>query len=201
MAKRSAFEPRAIQLFAEGMEIPEISRVSDEEGWKTSENTLRQWKNTTRPTGGGLDEWEQARADARSSFLSKMDEVGARLRRSREIAAALGGKAGLKGQGEMGIALNELVRSLLWDISAKIQTEAVLDPEEMDATIAQLNRISLTLQRLEQASNLNLKREAEIRRQALDDVTKAIDAATGGEASRPMTADDFKKIIRESYGV
>ena len=189
MGKRAELEQQAIEQYAGGSEIPQISKALG-----VSENSLRTWKKRAG------DEWDQARAVCRKGMLASMEDVGSRLRRSREIAAALGGQAGLQSQGQMGQVVNELLRSLLFDLTAKVQTAGILDGEEMAATIDQLKGLALTMHRLEGAANLNLKREAEIRKQALDDVDKAVDGAVA-TATQPLTVEDFKRIIRESYGV
>lgn len=166
MGKRFELEQQAIELYAGGMEIPQIAIELS-----VSENSLRTWKKRAGT------EWDEARAAARKKMLASMEDVGTRLRRSREIAAALGGQAGLQSQGQMGQVVNELLRSLLFDLTAKVQTAGILDGEEMAATIDQLKGLALTMHRLEGAANLNLKREAEIRKQAINDVADVVEKA------------------------
>jgi len=157
MGKRAEKEQQAINLYAGGSEIPAIARELE-----VSENSLREWRKRAG------SEWDDARASVRKGVLDNMEQdVGKRLRDSRIIAAALGGKASLQGSSDMGQAVNELLRSLLWDISAKVQTAGLLDAEDMAATIDQLKGLALTIHRLESAANLNLKRENEIRTDAL----------------------------------
>jgi len=163
MGKRAENEQQAIELFASGREIPQIAVEIG-----VSENSLRTWKKRAGT------EWDDARAAARKKMLEGMESVGARLRRSRELAATLGGKASLQGSGDMGQVTNELLRTLLWDISAQVQT-ASLDPEEMKGTIKQLTNLCLGVQRLEAASNLSVKREGEIRKQAIKDVADVVE--------------------------
>lgn len=166
MGKRAEKEQAAIELYASGSEIPQISAELG-----VSENSLRAWKKRAG------SEWDEARAVCRKGMLASMEDVGSRLRRSREIAAALGGKAGLQGMGDMGNLVNELLRSVLWDLSTKVQTDGVMGGEEMSATIDQLKGLALTMHRLEGAANLNLKREAEIRKQAITDVADVVEKA------------------------
>jgi uncharacterized protein YjcR len=166
MGKRAEKEHAAIELYAGGMEIPQICIELS-----VSENSLRTWKKRAG------NEWDEARAVCRKGMLASMEDVGSRLRRSREIAAALGGQAGLQSQGQMGQVVNELLRSLLFDLTAKVQTAGIMDGEEMAATIEQLKGLALTMHRLEGAANLNLKREAEIRKQAITDVADVVEKA------------------------
>jgi len=179
MGKRADKEQTAIELYAGGMEIPQISAELG-----VSENSLRTWKKRAG------NEWDEARALCRKAFVSSMEDVGSRLRRSREIAATLGGKAGLEGQGQMGQVINELLRSLLYDLTAK----GNLGGEEMSATIEQLKGLALTMHRLEGAANLNLKREAEIRKQAFEQAAETVEKTAQLEG---VSAETILKIRRD----
>jgi len=186
MGKRSDLEPRAISLYAEGMEIPQISIEVD-----VSENSLRNWKQRAGT------EWDEARAAFRKGQVASFEDVGRRVQRAREITSRMTGDA--KSQGTMGQILNESLQAMLYDVMGQMQT-SMLDPEAMDASIDRMKALAQILQRAEQAANLNLKREAEIRKQALDEVAKAVDGAAQ-VAAQPLTVEDFKRIIKESYGV
>ena len=183
MGKRAELEQQAIEQYAGGSEIPQISKELG-----VSENSLRTWKKRAG------DEWDEARAVCRKGMLASMEDVGSRLRRSREIAAALGGQAGLQSQGQMGQVVNELLRSLLFDLTAKVQTAGILDGEEMAATIDQLKGLALTMHRLEGAANLNLKREAEIKKQVLEQAVETVEKTAQLEG---VSAETILKIRRD----
>lgn len=187
MGKRGELEIEAIRLYADGDEIPAISAKLD-----VSENSLRAWKKRAGK------EWDTARRVARADSIVAIEDVGSRLRRSREIAAQLTKDA--TGQGGMGRVLNQTVQTLLYDLMDKIDT-AGIDPGEMTKLIADF---SLIVGRTEQSATINMKREAEIRKQALAEAEKkaaaAIDKASGSTGAT-FTADDMRRIIRESYGV
>ena len=184
MGKRAEKEQTAIERYAEGKEIPQISVELG-----VSENSLRHWRKRAG------SEWDEARAICRRGMIASMEDVGSRLRRSREIAAALGGQAGLEGQGQMGQVVNELLRSLLYDLSAKVQTEGVLGGEEMSATIDQLKGLALTMHRLEGAANLNLKREQEIRTDTLQKAAAQVTSSTKKGGLSDEAADEIRKKI------
>lgn len=132
-------------------------------------------------------------------YAVKMEEVGTKLRQSREVAQMFISQVGAAPQGQTGLLINEMLRAMAFELSLKMQEADVEDPEAMSATIGQLKNLALTMQRLEQSATINVKREAEIKRQALDELTAKVDRiADGGKA---MTAADFKQIIRDSYGV
>lgn len=186
MGKRQELEMAAIRLYADGNEIPAIAVTLD-----VSENSLRDWKRRAGP------EWDDARRAARSAQLADMEDVGARIRRSREIAAQITGSA--KDQSAVGMVLNQTVQTMLYDLMSQIDTAAI-DPEQLGTMSKLIANLTLALGRTEQAAARNQKTAAEIRKQLLEEVTKKVDAdtkATGGV----MTADRFREIIRESYGV
>lgn len=190
MGKRSDLEPAAIRLYAEGREIPQISAELG-----VSENSLREWKKRAG------SEWDEARAAARRGFVASFEEVGARLRRSREITDRISGD--LKSQGDMGAIINGALRTMMYDVLNQITTTDILDPETMTATIDQMNRLALMLNRAEAAAERNRKTAEEIRKQALEEAeakaSAAVDTATGG-GSKKLTAAEFKQILKESYG-
>jgi len=186
MGKRAELELDAIRLFAGGMEIPAISAAIG-----VSENSLRDWKKRAG------NEWDEARTAARKINIANMEGVGARLGRTREITARLSGDS--KNQSSMGLILNQTMQSAIYDLLGQLQTAGIEDFETMTSAINQINTLTLSLGRLEAAASVSVKRDAEIRKQALDDVAARVDHVA--DAGKVMTADDFKRIIRESYGV
>lgn len=189
MGKRAEQEPAAIRLYAEGMEIPQISKTSREQGWYVSENTLRKWKDWAGP------EWDEARAACRKGFVASMESVGARLMRARELGDALTGD--VRTHGRMGLALNQAIQTMIFDLSGQMQTIGIVDPEAMTATIDQLKGLALTLQRTEQAAALNLKREAEIRKQAKEDAAKAVEVEAKRQGASAATIDSLRAAIMQ----
>ena len=165
MGKRSDLEPRAIALYAEGMEVPQISVELG-----VSKNSLGDWKKRAG------NEWDEARANFRRGQVASMEDIGRRMQRVREIASKIGVDA--KNQGHMGQVLNESLQSMLFDVMGQMQTSGFVDPEAIAESIGQMKGLALILQRTEQAANLNLKREAEIRQKALEyaanEVTKSV---------------------------
>ena len=181
MGKRAEKEQDAIRLYAEGKEIPQISAELE-----VSENTLRKWKKWAGT------EWLDARKAARKGYVDSMEEVGTRLRRSREITALLAGD--IKSQGNMGVILNEALRTMMYDIMNQVGT-IENDPDAMGATIKQLNNLAMVLQRAETAASRNLKNEQEIRKQALADAVKAVDSVARKSGLSDEAADEIRKKI------
>lgn len=112
-----------------------------------------------------------------SRAVQKWTKVGERLRRSREIGQMLIEKVGAVPGGEMGLAINEMLRSLSFDVSETLLDADLANPETLAATISHLKSLSLASQRLEQGATINVKRASEIRKQALADAAEAVGKA------------------------
>lgn len=104
----------------------------------------------------------------------KMRDAGKKLRESREVAKMWVGQMGAQPQGQVGNLVNEILRTLAFDLSLKLQNEE-LTPESIPGVISQLKALSLSTQRLEAASTMNVKREAEIRKQALTEAADKVE--------------------------
>jgi hypothetical protein len=161
MGKRAELEIEAIRLYADGMEIPAIAQELG-----VSINSLRDWKKRAG------NEWDEARKAARKDQIVAIEDVASRLRRSREITSQLTGDA--KRQGAMGMVLNETLQTMMYDMLGQMQT---LQIEDMPGTVDMVNRMTLALARTEQSAVLNLKKEKEIRKQALTDAADAVEKA------------------------
>lgn len=93
-------------------------------------------------------------------YAVKMEEVGAKLRQSREIAQMWIGRLGAAPQGEVGKLLNEMIRTLAFELALNM-TEGHLG----DIKPKMLKDMAVAIERLERAATTNLKREQEIRAQ------------------------------------
>lgn len=141
---------------------------------------------------------ERLSKSAVNRYALRMDEVGAKLRQSREVAEIFISKVGAAPQGQVGLLINEMLRSMAFDLSLRLQDADISDPETMTATIDQVKALALAVQRLEQGASINVKREQEIRKQVQEQTLKTIDDA---QAAGPMSAEQLKAKIREVYGV
>ncbi|WP_429885367.1 DUF3486 family protein [Geoalkalibacter halelectricus] len=136
---------------------------------------------------------EKLSKSAVNRYSLDMEEAGRRLRQSREIAQVWIGKLGAAPQGQVGQLVNEILRTLSFDMALLLQRGEV-DAENAPAVVEMLKGLSLTMQRLEQAANLNTKREQEIRKQALEEAANAVDA-TAKEAG--VSAETIARIRRD----
>ena len=119
---------------------------------------------------------KQLSKSAVNRYAVDMEETGAKLRESREMAEMWIGKMGAAPQGQVGQLINEVLRTLSFDVTM-ILNRGSIDVENAPAVVEMLKGLALTMQRLEQAANLNLKREAEIRKQALSEAATAVEKA------------------------
>ncbi|MBI9077427.1 MAG: DUF3486 family protein [Desulfatibacillum sp.] len=134
-------------------------------------------------------------------YAKKMEEVGRQIRQSREVAKMWIGQLGAEPQGEVGNLVNEILRSLSFDITPLLKGGEI-NQENAPAVVGMLKDLALTSHRLELAASENVKREDEIRKQERERMKavalKAVDKE-GGKG--PMTADRLREIIKETYGV
>jgi len=131
-------------------------------------------------------------------YAVKMEEVGQKLRQSREVAQMYISQVGAAPQGQTGLLINEMLRSMAFELSLKLQDADMEDPESMSATIDQIKNLSLTMQRLEQSATINVKREDDIRRQERERAANEVSriAKKGG-----LTSDTVQEIRRQILGI
>ncbi len=139
---------------------------------------------------------ERLSKSAVNRYALRMEEVGRRMREGREVADALIGKLGSQPQGQIGNLVNEILRSLSFELSLKL-TDGELDEESMPAAAGMLKDLALTTMRLEKAANLNVEREKEIRRQALEEAAEKVDKTARKAGVTPETI----ALIHEALGI
>lgn len=141
---------------------------------------------------------ERVSKSAVNRYALRMEEVGAKLRQSREVAEVFISKVGAAPQGQVGLLINEMLRSMAFDLSLKLQDADLEDPEKMSATIDQVKALALAVQRLEQGASINVKRETEIRKQAAEAAADVADKTLAGQG---MSRDTIDAIKREILGI
>lgn len=119
-------------------------------------------------------------------YSQRVEKVGQKMKESREMAGVLINSLGAAPQGETGKLLNEMLRGLVFDV--------LMAQQESDKPVSAkaLSGLALTLQRLEAAATVNVKRDAEIRKQAREDAAKE----AGDEARKQgLSAEKAQQII------
>lgn len=140
---------------------------------------------------------EQVSKSAVNRYDLQMRDVGERLRQSREVADRWINKLGAAPQGQVGNLINEILRTLSFDVTLFMQGNS-LDEESAPAVVGMLKDLALTTMRLEKAANLNVEREREIRKQAME---AAASAAEKTLANQGMSRDSIDTIKREILGI
>lgn len=136
---------------------------------------------------------EQVSKSAVNRYDLQMRDVGERLRQSREVADRWINTLGAAPQGQVGNLINEILRTLSFDVTLFMQ-QGALDEETAPAVVGMLKDLALTSMRLEKAANLNVEREREIRQQALEAAADAV-SETAREAG--VTPDTIARIRRD----
>lgn len=135
-------------------------------------------------------EVEPISKSAVNRYSMRMDQVGAKIRESREVAKMWAEKFGETSQGEIGNLVNESLRNIAFDMTLLIQDADLTDPKQVPGILSSIKALSLTMQRLEKAANLNREREKEIRKDAIaEGVATATDSAR--ERGVPEEEIDF----------
>jgi len=118
-------------------------------------------------------------------YAVRMEEVGAKLRESREIASMWIGKLGSEPAGAVGKLLNEIVRNLAFRAAMNASEKDNVDPK-------MLKNLAIAVHRLEQAAEKNARVEEQIRKRALEEAAEAV----GKTARQAGVSDETIKIIR-----
>lgn len=143
---------------------------------------------------------ERLTKSAVNRYSLRMEKVGERLRQSRQVAEMWIGKVGATPQGQLGHLINEILRTLAFDMSMQLQDDAVaaIDPEARAGVIGMLKELSLSVVRLERAASENVKREETIRKQARE---QAADAAEQVAKQGGLSADSVQELRRAILGM
>lgn len=102
-------------------------------------------------------------------YSMRMDNFGKKFRESREITKMWLEKFGSHPEGEVGKLLNEMVRTLAFDLTLEMADgETPVEPK-------MLKELSIAIRNLERASSENVKREAEIRKRVLAEAADTVE--------------------------
>ncbi len=122
-------------------------------------------------------------------YAIQMNEIGAKIQQSREMADMWIAKFGNQPQGKVGQLLNEMIRNLAFNTTLELADgEGVVEPKL-------LKELAIAIEKLENASTINEKRQREIE--------KAILAKASAEAEKSVikaglskeTAEEIKRQI------
>ncbi len=134
---------------------------------------------------------------ALNRYAQKMNAVGERLQQSRQVAEMWIAKLGAAPQGEVGKLVNEILRTLAFDLTLTLQSGEITEARA-PAVAKMLKEMSIAMERLEKAASENVKRTEEIRRQAAEEAAEVAEkvARQGG-----LSADSVQELRRAILGV
>ena len=130
-------------------------------------------------------------------YAKRMEDLGQRLRQSREVAEVWVSKLGEAPTSDVGKLLQEFVRTMAFDTSMKMMEQSEGEEGEVISPKA-LGQLALVVQRIETAAMSSMKREKEIR------AAYAAEAAEKTEAvakKAGLTAETVKMLKAELLGI
>ncbi|HED3669567.1 TPA: DUF3486 family protein [Citrobacter amalonaticus] len=122
-------------------------------------------------------------------YASRMEEFGAKIRASREMAEIWGSKLGSAPTSDVGKLLLEFVKTLAFETS--------MDMANSDKTVEPkaLGQLALVAQRLEAAAMASHKREKEIQQEFAKKAAEQAEKITRSAGLSAETAADIKRQI------
>ncbi|HAS3198626.1 TPA: DUF3486 family protein [Vibrio cholerae] len=129
-------------------------------------------------------------------YAKRMEEMGQRLRQSREVAEVWVSKLGEAPTSDVGKLLQEFVRTMAFDTSMKMMEQSDGEDGEVISPKA-LGQLALVVQRIETAAMTSMKREKEIRDALLEEQRQKLEKL---ESKAGVTKETLS-TIREALGI
>lgn len=122
-------------------------------------------------------------------YAVQMNEIGAKIQQSREMADMWIGKFGNEPQGKVGQMLNEMIRNLAFNTTIDLaEGEEVVSPKL-------IKELAWAVEKLENASTINEKRQREIEKAILQKAAAETEKAIVEAGLSADTANEIKKKI------
>lgn len=140
------------------------------------------------------DELAKIGGDKRSKsavnrYAVEMNEIGAKIQQSREMAEMWVGKFGNAPQGKVGQLLNEIIRNLAFNTAVNLsEGEGVVEPKL-------LKELAMAVEKLENATTINEKRQREIEKAVLMKAAEEAEQVISQAGLSNETADEIKRRI------
>ena len=142
--------------------------------------------------GHDLPEDMQLSRTGLNRYASRMEEVGSKIRASREMAEIWAAKLGSAPTSDVGKLLLEFVKTLAFETSISLaETGKTVEPKA-------LGQLALVAQRLEAAAMTSHKREQEIRKAFAEE---AADTAEQITKQAGLSAETAAAIKRQILGI
>ncbi|MBS9780887.1 MAG: DUF3486 family protein [Gammaproteobacteria bacterium] len=122
-------------------------------------------------------------------YAVEMNEIGAKIQQSREMAEMWIGKFGNAPQGKVGQMLNEMIRNLAFNTTMDLSRgDGVVEPK-------MLKELAMAVEKLENAATINEKRQREIERAALEKAAKQME----NEAKQQGVSEATIEILKTKF--
>lgn len=132
-------------------------------------------------------------------YAMKMREFTERNRQAREVAELYLEQQGEQRQNVLGKMLNEMLRTISFDLIVELPNLQDQDPQEKIALVTSLmSKMSRAMRDLEQAAKINAEREQAIREEALEDAVERVEKSAS-EIGLPE--EKFAIIKRDILGL
>lgn len=122
----------------------------------------------------GLGDDAKPSRSAFNRYTKRMEDMGQRLRQSREVAEVWVSKLGEAPTSDVGKLLQEFVRTMAFETSMKMMEAAEGEEGEVISPKA-LGQLALVVQRIETAAMTSMKREKEIRAAFAAEAAEAVE--------------------------
>ncbi|KUJ73918.1 hypothetical protein AVO42_00410 [Thiomicrospira sp. XS5] len=130
-------------------------------------------------------------------YAQRMAKVGQKLQEAREVSKMFIDRFGEDQTGEVGKLVNEMVRTLIFDITLKMQGEAI-DPDMAPELAKMVKNLGDAMNKLEQAAAINSKRERELKQQAAEELAQAAEKQASTQ-NGSITPEQLRDIIAGAY--
>lgn len=160
-----------------------------------TQEAIREEVNKMIDEAGLPDDAKLSRAGF-NRYAKRMEDMGQRLRQSREVAEVSISKLGEAPTSDVGKLLQEFVRTMAFETSMKLMESAEQDGEVIAPKA--LNQLALVVQRIEQAAMTSHKVEKEIRKafaEEMADKTEQVAKKAG------LTSETVKMLKAELLGI
>ncbi|EKO3713588.1 DUF3486 family protein [Vibrio metschnikovii] len=128
-------------------------------------------------------------------YAKRMEDLGQRLRQSREVAEVWVSKLGEAPTSDVGKLLQEFVRTMAFDTSMKMMEQSEGEEGEVISPKA-LGQLALVVQRIETAAMSSMKREKEIRAAYAAEAADAVsDELRGVDGMSEQLEDRIRGIL------
>lgn len=139
----------------------------------------------------GLDESYCLSKTGLNRYANRMEQFGAKIRQSREIAEIWTKQLGETPQTDIGKLLMEAVKTMAFELTLNADETGVKDPKF-------LNQLALISQRIEQAQRMNYERERKIRKEVLE---QAAETAEKVVVQAGLSKDTVASIKAQILGI